>query len=71
MAIFVSSAQSVCLNQYSALCASINFFGFWTMPNHMLKKHQKSQVTNVVPTGTRSPARTKQVVRGHRCNQKA
>jgi len=27
------------LNNISALCASINFFWFWTIPNHMLKKN--------------------------------
>jgi len=42
MVIFLRSAQSVYFNQYSALCASINFW-FWTMPNHMLKKHSKNQ----------------------------
>jgi len=43
MVTFLSSAQSVYFNQYFCLMyrTSINFFWFWIIPNHMLKRTLK------------------------------
>ena len=72
MVIFLSSAQSVYFKQYFCLmCIYQLFLILDHTKSYVEETLWKSGVTNVALTGTRSPASTKQIVRGHRRNQTA
>jgi len=67
MVIFLSSAQSVYFNQYFCLMCIYQLFLILDHTKSYVEKNTlKIRVTNVEP---RSPARTKQVVHGHRRSQ--